>query len=705
MKIPFFSKKTPVSEIAATLSAGAKTTNKGPMEVPVLPISVQPVTNVAGAASTNLSGSKTSGLQASIVDIIAPETIEVDFDSLKIGSMYYRTIFVAGYPRFVAANWLAPVINYDSSMDISMFVYPVESKDILSDLKRKIAEMEATMESDIKRGRQIDPSVQVALDDALAVQEQLAKGAERFFQFALYLTVATKTIEDLESKGKEIESTLASLLLIGKKATLQMEDGFVTTQPLCMDKIGITRNMDTTSLATTFPFTSSELTANKGVLYGINEHNDSLIIFDRFSLENANEVILGKSGGGKSFYVKLQALRSLMFGTDIIIVDPEEEYRTLAESVGGDYVSFTFSSDTHINPFDLSGTNSDPEENDLQYKIGFTLSRLIKIMVGETTAEEEAILNNALELTYRQKGITYDPATHKNEPPILEDLYKVLIGMESERSQNLALRLEKFVKGSFGTIFNQRSNIKLDNHFTVFSFKNLEDQMRSLAIFIIVDFVWNTIKKETKKRILIVDEAWYLMKSQASAEFLWGFAKRARKYYLGLTTITQDIEDFLSTDLGKTIVTNSSIQILLKQSPAAIDRIAEVFYLSEGEKSLLLSANVGEGLFFAGSSHVAMRVVASPEEYQLVNTNPMEKAQREATLAEERELQRQDLNQTKDQNQSGPVASIVNQVPALDGTSVSVAATEHLSEILESEKKMTAPTEMAPAVTSEAKND
>ncbi|MBI4100016.1 hypothetical protein HY440_03345, partial [Candidatus Microgenomates bacterium] len=279
----------------------------------------------------------------------------------------------------------------------------------------------------------------------------------------------------------------------------------------------------------------------------------------------------------------------------------------------------------HINPFDLAGTNDDPQENDLQYKIGFSLSRLLKIMVGTTTAEEDAILNSALELTYRQKGITYDPATHKNEPPILEDLYKTLVGMETEAAKNLALRLEKFVKGSFGTIFNQRSNIKLNNNFTVFSFKNLEDQLRSIAIFIIVDFVWNSIKRELKKRILVVDEAWYLMKNQSSAEFLWGFAKRSRKYYLGLTTITQDIEDFISTDLGKTIVTNSSIQMLMKQSPAAIDKLAEVFYLSEGEKSLLLSANVGEGLFFAGLSHVAMRVVASPEEHKLVTTNPAEK--------------------------------------------------------------------------------
>ena len=609
MNLPFFNKKTPAAAEPnrATVSAA-----------PIFASLETKVTQTSNLPAGSLATT------SSVVDLIAPEAIEVDFDYLKIGNTYHRSLFLAGYPRFVSANWLGPIIDFDSTLDLAMFIYPVESKDILSNLKRKIAEMEATIESDIKRGKVVDPSVQVALDDALSLQEQLAKGAERFFQFGLYLTVTSSTLEDLNQISKQVESTLASLLLVGKRATLQMDDGFKTTQPLCVDKINITRNMDTTSLATTFPFTSSELTANEGILYGINEHNDSLIIFDRFSMENANEVVLGTSGGGKSYLVKLEALRALMFGAAVIIIDPEEEYEPLAKSVGGDYISFSFSSVSHINPFDLAGTNDDPEENDLQYKIGFTLTRLLKIMVGTTTPEEDATLHNAIELTYKQKGITYDPATHKNEPPILEDLYKVLIGMETKVAADLALRLEKFVKGSFGTIFNQRSNIKLDNNFTVFSFKNLEDQLRSLAIFIIVDYIWNCLKRDLKKRILIVDEAWYLMKNQSSAEFLWGFAKRARKYYLGLTTITQDIEDFLATDLGKTIVTNSSIQILMKQSPAAIDHLAEIFYLSDGEKSLLLSANVGEGLFFAGSSHVAMRVVASPDEHRLITTNPQE---------------------------------------------------------------------------------
>ncbi len=573
----------------------------------------------------------TSGL-VSVQDVIAPAAIEVDFNHLKIGNVYFRTLFIAGYPRFVSANWLAPLINYNHSLDISMFIYPVESKEILNDLKRKIAEMEATIESDIKRGKVIDPGVQVALDDALALQEQLAKGAEKFFQFGLYLTISSDSQEELDQVTKEVNSTLGALLIISKPATLQMEDGLKTTLPTCLDKLMITRNMDTTSLATTFPFTSSELTANEGIMYGINEHNDSLIIFDRFTLENANEVVLGKSGSGKSFLVKLEALRSLMFGTDVIIIDPEEEYKTLASSVGGDYISFGFSSNTFINPFELSGASEgESTENELQIKIGFTLARLLKIMVETKSAEEDAVLHNALEMTYKQKGITYDSATHKNEPPLLEDLYKVLIGFENPMAQNIALRLEKFVKGSFGEIFNRKSTVNLKNNFTVFSFRDLEDQMRSLAIFVIVDYIWNQIRRNLKRRILIVDEAWYLMKNQNSAEFLWSFAKRARKYYLGLTTITQDVEDFMATDLGKTIVTNSSIQMLMKQSPASIDRLAEIFYLSEGEKSFLLSTNVGEGLFFAGNSHVAMRVVSSPDEYKLITTKPQEILKEQAT--------------------------------------------------------------------------
>lgn len=563
----------------------------------------------------------------SVKDVIAPSYIEVDFDNLQVNNTFYRTLFVAGYPRYVGANWLAPLISYDHSLSIAMYIYPTEAKVILEDLKRKIAEMEATIQSDIKRGKVVDPSVQVALDDALALQAQLAKGAERFFQFGLYITIPAESIEELNRISKEIESLLGSLLIVSKHATLQMEDGFKTTLPFCQDKLLITRNMDTTSLATTFPFTTASLTANQGILYGINEHDGSLVIFDRFSLENSNSIVLAKSGAGKSFLVKLEAMRQLMFGTEVFIIDPEGEYHAITSALGGEYIEFSFNSPVKINPFDLSGIIEEGE-NELGLKI-LTLHALMKVIMGEVTSEEDAILDRAIVAAYHQKGITPDPSTQKKEPPLMEDLYKVLIGMEEPAAARLAERLEKFIKGSLAGIFNQKSNIDLKNPFTVFGIRDLEAELRPIAMFIILDSIWTRIKRDIKKRILIVDEAWYLMKNSDSATFLYGIAKRARKYFLGVTTITQDVEDFLNTDHGKAIITNSSIQILLKQSAAAIDKLAEVFYLSGGEKHLLLSADVGEGLFFAGPSHVAIRVIASPDEYDLVTSKPEEVAQRQ----------------------------------------------------------------------------
>jgi len=571
----------------------------------------------------------------SVQDVIAPSAIEVDFDYLKIGNTYFRTLFVAGYPRFVSANWLSPLINFDHSLDISMFVYPVEGKTVLDDLRRKITEMEAEISTDIQRGKIVDPSTQAKLEDAHSLQEQLVKGIERFFQFGLYITIPASSLEELDHLSKQVESALEALLIISKHATLQMEDGLKTTLPLCSDKLMITRNMDTTSLASTFPFTSSELTANEGIMYGVNEHNGSLIIFDRFTLVNANSVIFGKSGCGKSYLVKLEALRSLMFGTEILVIDPEAEYKMLCTAIGGEYIEFGFSEPAKINPFDLSQVYEEGQ-NELGLKI-LSLHSLFKVIMGQLSPSEEATLDRALVLTYKMKGITPEPATQKNEPPLMEDLYKVLIGMEEPEAKGLADRIEKFVKGSFVGIFDQRSNVDIKNPFTVFSLKNLEEALRPIAMFIILDFIWTKIRKEMKKRVLIVDEAWYLMRYPDSATFLYSIAKRARKYYLGLTTTTQDVEDFLGSDYGKAIVTNSSIQILMKQSPAAIDKVAQVFYLSEGEKHLLLAANVGEGLFFAGANHVAIQVLASPEEHKLITTKPEELLRMREEVAENQE--------------------------------------------------------------------
>lgn len=563
----------------------------------------------------------------SLTDIIAPSSVEVDFRSIRIGERFYRTLFVVGYPRFVSANWLQPLIDFDHTMDTTMYIYPTSSPDILSDLKRKIAEMEATISSDNEQGKIVDPKVTAALEDALALQEELAKGVERFFQFSLYITLSAVTPQELEETTKRLQSTLSSLLLIAKPATLQMEEGFKSTTPSGQDRLYITRNMDTTSLASTFPFTSATLTQNRGVLYGLNQQNNSLIIFDRFSLENANEVILGKSGSGKSYLIKLEILRQYMFGAEVIIVDPEGEYSEIARTMAGEYLEFTPSSPIKINPFDLSGLYEEGE-NELGLKI-LSLHGLLRIIMGALDPAHDAILDRALVETYRQKGITQDPASQKKEPPLMEDLYKTLLGTEDPAAKELALRLEKFIKGSLNGIFNQQSNFNITNPLTIFSIKALEDELRPIAMHIILDFVWTRARKSLKKRLLLLDEAWYMMKYEDSASFVYSIAKRARKYYLGLTTVTQDVEDFLSTDYGKAVLSNSSIQILLKQGTTEVDLIQKTFYLSEGEKELLLSADIGEGLFFAGQNHVALKVIAAPFEHEIITSNPQEILQKQ----------------------------------------------------------------------------
>lgn len=560
--------------------------------------------------------------QLGLLDIIAPESLEVDFDYIKIGDVFFRTLFMSGYPRFVSPGWLEPIVNFDSSLDISFFIYPVEAKTVLDDLRRKIAEMEAEIATDLERGRIVDPATQAKLEDARSLQEQLVKGAERFFEFSFYITIPAPNLEDLNQITRQVESTLGSLLIVAKHTTLEMKDGFLSTAPLGVDKLSITRNMDTTSLATTFPLTSAELSSDRGILYGINSQNESFIIFDRFSLENGNMTIFATSGAGKSYFVKVEALRSLMLGTEIIVVDPESEYEALSKAVGGEFISFSFTSPSKINPFDLAQVY-EPGENQLGLKI-LSLHSLFKVIMGQITPTQEALLDRALVATYRGKGITQDPATQTKEPPLMEDLYKTLIGMEIPDALDLAARIEKFVRGSFVGIFDKQTNVDIKNPFTVFSVKDLQDVLRPIAMFIILDFIWTRVKKDLKRRLLIVDEAWHMMRYPDSAQFLWSVVKRARKYFLGLTTITQDVEDFLAQDIGKAIVTNSALQLLLKQSPAAIDKVGEVFYLSQGERQLLLAANVGEGIFFAGPHHAPIRIVASDEEHALITTKPQE---------------------------------------------------------------------------------
>jgi len=564
---------------------------------------------------------------ASVKDLIAPPALEIESDYLLLGEKYLKSFFVFAYPYAVSINWLSPLINLPANLDISMFIYPVDSRAVLENLKKRVAQMEATMALEAEKGQVRDPALEAACRDAEELRTKIVEGREKFFQYALYITIYADSKEELDSLAKEIESLLGGKLIYIKPAVLQMEQALNSTLPLGLDEVFIVHNFDTSSLATTFPFSTSELTSNEGILYGINKHNNTLVIFDRFSLENANSVVFAKAGAGKSYAVKLEAIRSTMLGTEVIIIDPEAEYRPLCEALGGSFINVSLTSNKRINPFDLPQVFEEEEIDALRSNI-ITLAGLLKVMLGQITPEEEAILDKALIETYSLKDITSDPSTWGNKPPLMEDLYNVLLNMRG--AESLALRLEKYIKGSFAGIFNQPTNVDLDNQLVVFSIRDLEDQLRPIAMYIITNYIWNRVKSELKKRILIIDEAWTLMRYEDSARFVFSIAKRARKYYLGLTTITQEIEDFLNSEWGVAVVNNSSLQLLLKQSPAAIDKVAEVFKLTEGEKMLLLEAPVGEGLFFAGQAHVYLQIYSFYIEDQLITTSPKQLLEIEA---------------------------------------------------------------------------
>jgi len=580
---------------------------------------------------------------ASIRDLIAPSSVELSPHYFKLGNLYTRTIFVFDYPRYLFPNWLSPLINLDQTINIGMFIYPRESKGVLESLRRRAGQVESALNIEAQKGLVRNPELETALADIEELRDKLARGEEKLFHFSLYFTIYAKNLDELDLNTKNIESILGGNLIYTKRSSFQMSQGFKSTVPLGMDLLDIKRNMNTGALSTTFPFTSMELTSSEGVMYGINRHNNSLIIFDRFNLENANAVIFAKSGAGKSYTVKLEALRYMMFGVDIIVIDPENEYQNLCRVVGGSYLNLSLASDQRINPFDIpplpEGATADLGEDNLRSTI-ITLKGLISLFVGKLTPEEDSILDKAIADVYALKGITADPATQKKEPPILNDLYNLLL--KTPGASSLAKRLEKYVIGTFAGIFNKPTNISLERGFIVFNIRDLESSLRPMAMYMILDYIWSKIRGERRKRILIVDEAWVMMEHEDAAKFMFSIAKRARKYWLGLTTITQDIEDFLGSKYGRAIVTNSSLQLLMRQSPASIDIIGKTFNLTQGEKALLLEAGVGEGLFFAGLNHVAIKVLASYTEDQIVTTSPrqleeLEKARKVAEAGSEEE--------------------------------------------------------------------
>jgi type IV secretory pathway VirB4 component len=524
------------------------------------------------------------------------------------------------YPRFISVDWLAPLISMDCALDMSMFIYPIETAEVMNKLKNQVGRVESQMRINQEKGNVRDPMMETALQDIEALRDRLQQGTERYFRFSLYFTIYADDQKELDQLSASLESTLGSKLIIAKPAIFQMEQGFNSSLPLGNDELAISTNMNTEPLSTTFPFVSSELTSNDGIFYGINRHNNSLILFDRFKMENYNAVVFAKSGSGKSFAVKLEILRLLMTGVDVIVIDPENEYKHLASSVGGSFINISLNSESRVNPFDLPrGIEGETSEDILRASV-VNLLGLMNLMLGKLDPTEEAIMDRALWETYAKKDITANSDLSNSEMPIMSDLIEVLSGMVG--GEGLAQRLTKYTEGSFSGIFNQPTNVSTNNQLVVFSIRDLEDALRPIAIYITLNYIWNVVRSELKKRILVIDEAWWMMQHDDSAKFLFSVAKRGRKYYLGVTTITQDVTDFLQSPFGKPIVTNSSIQLLLKQSPAAIDLIADTFFLTEGEKYLLLESEVGEGIFFAGLKHVAIKIMASYMEEQIITTDP-----------------------------------------------------------------------------------
>ena len=569
----------------------------------------------------------------SLRDLVAPSALEVESSFIRLNDRYVRTIFVTDYPRYISVGWFAPVINFNSTLDISLYTYPVRADVILKQLRNKVGALEAQIIAEHEKGAPRDPIKETALKDIERLRDDLTQGVEKFFQFALYVSIYASTKEELDRLTDDIIALLGTKLVYARKALYQAEQGFTSTVPLGTDELQITFNMNTSPIASAFPFVSSELTSDNGILYGINRHNNSLILFDRFSLMNANTVVFATAGAGKSYAIKLEVLRSLMMGVDVIIIDPEKEYQHLCEAAGGTYLNISLSSDTKVNPFDLPhAISQDTQTGDIIRSAVITLKGLLRIMLGQFTHEEDSLMDRALLETYAKKDITPDADLAHVEPPVMQDLEEVLKGIEG--TKDLIARLQKYTNGTFAGLLNNPTNVTMDNQLVVFSVRDLEDELRPIAIYTIINYIWNIVRSEVKKRILVIDEAWWLMQHEDSAKFIFALVKRCRKYYLGITTITQDVNDFLTSPYGQAVVNNSSMQLLLKQSPAAIDLVRKTFLLTEGEKYLLLEGGVGEGIFFAGPKHAAIKVVASYTEDQLITTDPRQLLEIEAAKKE-----------------------------------------------------------------------
>ncbi len=555
-----------------------------------------------------------------LADAIAPAALKVGAREIELGEKFSRSFYTISYPRFLVDSWFSPIINMDKVMDIGLFIHPLETGTALRGFQKKVAEIESQISDREEKGLVRDPMLDTAYRDLEQLRDQLQQAEEHIFEVGLYLTIYGNSKEELDKVEAEVRGILDAKLVYTKPALFQQEQGFRSTLPLALDELEVTSKLNSAPLSSLFPFVSFDLTSDRGILYGINRHNSSLILFDRFSLENYNSVVFAKSGSGKSYAVKLEILRSLMFGTDVIVIDPEREYENLASATGGRTFNISLSSEHHINPFDLPPVKEDEEPADILRSNIINLVGLFRIMLGGLSPEEDAIIDRAITETYALKDITGDADFTGVEPPLLSDFENVLSGMEG--SESLVTRLSKYTHGTWSGFLNQPTNIDINKQFIVFSVRDMEDELKPVAMYIITHFIWNAIRHELKQRLLVIDEAWWMMKSEDTASFLFSIAKRGRKYFLGLATITQDVEDFLRSPYGRPILTNSSMQLLLKQSPTTINVLQETFNLTDQEKFLLLESGVGEGLFFAGLKHVAIKVVASYTEDQIITSDP-----------------------------------------------------------------------------------
>ncbi|MBI5401750.1 ATP-binding protein [Candidatus Wolfebacteria bacterium] len=556
-----------------------------------------------------------------IKNIISPAALEVNPNFLHLGNTYVKTIFIFTYPRYLSSGWFNSIINLPNLLDIAIFMHPVDTSTALKKLRKKVTQIEAQLSEREEKGLVRDPVLETAYQDIENLRDQLQQAQEKLFDVGVYVTVYADTVEELNKLEEGVVNILDSQLVYAKPAIFQSLDGFISTLPICNDKLLIHTPLNTGPASSLFPFVNVDLTSTEGILYGINQHNNSLIIFDRFSLENANQVVFAKSGAGKSYATKLEILRSLMMGLDVLVIDPENEYQKLADSVGGSVIKISLTSKTTINPLDIPIVPKGEEPSDVFKSHILNLTGLMKLMMGQVTPEEDSLLDRAITETYASRGITADVKDFsKMEPPLLKDLQTVLENMEG--GKNMASRLYKFTEGTYSGFINRKTNVDISNRLVVFSIRDLEEELRPIAMYTVLNFIWNLVRAELKKRILIIDEAWWMMKYPDSASFLFSLVKRCRKYYLGVTTITQNVEDFINSQYGHPIITNSSLQLLLKQAPATIEMIAKTFSLSEAEKNILLEAGVGEGIFMAGLKHVAMKIIASYFEDRIITTSP-----------------------------------------------------------------------------------